>query len=191
MTTIITTTGNNTATLLADRGITSDLIHPDMPKIVNQKTWLIGCAGSDRTCDVIQYGVKYPVPPITLQGKSIDDWYGWIVSNVVPKVAKALKDAGLSLESLDSEAILVTHAKAFVLTQTLGILKAEPYWAIGSGAQLAIGSLAADQYKDNWYKDHDLIAKKAGGIASMHDPNTRGTLDLWVSHATGKVHRGV
>ena len=36
MTTIIATVGNNTATLTADRGITSDLIHPDMQKIVQQ-----------------------------------------------------------------------------------------------------------------------------------------------------------
>ena len=49
MTTIITTTGNNTATLVADRGITSDLIHPDMPKIVQQDSWLIGVAGNARS----------------------------------------------------------------------------------------------------------------------------------------------
>lgn len=185
MTTIITTSGSNTATVVADRGITSDLIHPDMRKVVNQGTWLIACAGSDRGCDVLQYGVKYPAPPESLKTKGTDDWYGWMVTSVVPRIVKAIKDANIN--DYDTEAILVTHGKAFHLSQTLGVLKAEPYWAIGSGAQLALGSLADDQYKDNWNKDHDLIAIKAGSIASMHDPFTRGTLDLWVSHHTGKV----
>jgi ATP-dependent protease HslVU (ClpYQ) peptidase subunit len=183
MTTIITTTGSNSATLVSDRGITSDLIHPDMRKIVQQKTWLIGCAGSDRGCDVLQYSVKYPVPPKSLLGKTKDEWFGWVVVNVVPRIAQAIKDSGLN--EYDGEAILVTHGKSFYISSTLGVLNADPYWAIGSGAQLAIGALAEYQYNSEWNKNHDLMAKQAGGIASMHDPFTRGSLDLWVSHHTG------
>lgn len=187
MTTIISTTGSNTATLLSDRGITSDLIHPDMPKVVQQKTWLIGCAGSDRGCDILQYMVKYPTPPKSLLNKKTDEWYGWMVLNVVPRIAKAIEQSGI--KDYDGEAILVTHGHSFYLSSTLGVLKAEPYWAIGSGSQLALGVLAEFQYSENWYKNHDLIARKAGAIASMHDPFTRGTLDLWVSHHTGLAYR--
>lgn len=185
MTTIVTTTGNNFAALIADRGITSDVIHPDMPKIIQQKTWLIAVAGSDRACDVIQYCVKYPAPPQALLGKRIDDWYGWVVVNVIPRIAQAVKESGLT--EFDGEAILVTHGKAFYLTSTLGLLKADPYWAIGSGSQLALGSLAADQYNDDWNKNHDLIAKRSLSIASMHDPFTRGTVDTYISDHTGRI----
>lgn len=188
MTTIISTTGINYACLVADRGITSDVIHPDMEKVIQQDSWLIAGAGSARACDVLQFGVKYPKPPVSLAGKSDNDWRGWVVSRVIPVIQQAFKDGAVDAD--DFEAILVTHGRAFHVDSAFGVLSAYPYWAIGSGAQLALGYLSEAQYSENWLKNNDLVAKYAVQVASMHDPNTRGTIDVWISSHTGKAYRG-
>ena len=182
MTTIITTTGNNFCTLTADQGITSDLIHPDMKKIVQHNSWLIGVAGSARVCDQLQYVVPYPVPPVELIGKAQQDWYGWLVREVIPLIDEVVKDT-----EMDAELLLITHGKAFHISENLSVLTANPYLAIGTGADLALGSLANRQYTPDWNKNHDLAALRAMESASMHDPNTRGTVDQYRSYATGKV----
>jgi ATP-dependent protease HslVU (ClpYQ) peptidase subunit len=184
MTTIIATVGNNTATMTADRGITSDLIHPDMPKIVQQDSWLIGVAGSSRVCDQLQYSIEYPKPPQELVLQSQDQWYGWIVRTIIPLIDDTIKDT-----EMEAEALLITHGKAFLISENLSVLSAAPYWAIGSGAELALGSLAVSAYHPDWNKNHDLSGIRAGQVAGMHDPNTRGTLDQYISHAQGKVIR--
>jgi hypothetical protein len=184
MTTIITTVGNNSATMTADRGITSDLIHPDMPKIVQQDSWLIGVAGSSRVCDQLQYSIEYPKPPQELVHQSQDQWYGWIVTKIIPLIDDTIKDT-----EMEAEALLITHGKAFLISENLSVLSAAPYWAIGSGAELALGSLGGSVYNPDWEKNHDLAGIRAGQIASMHDPNTRGTLDQYVSHPQGKAFK--
>jgi 20S proteasome alpha/beta subunit len=180
MTTIITTTGNNFCTLTADQGITSDLIHPDMPKIVQQDTWLIGVAGSARVCDQLQYSIEYPKPPVEVVKSG--EWMKWIVTKVIPLIDYVVKD-----KEMDAEAILITHGKAFLVGEDLSVLTASPYWAIGSGASLALGSLADKQYKPDWHKNHDLSALRAIEAAGMFDPHTRGTVDQYRSYTNGKV----
>jgi ATP-dependent protease HslVU (ClpYQ) peptidase subunit len=180
MTTIVTTSGNNFATLTADQGITSDLIHPDMPKIVQQDTWLIGVAGSARICDQLQYSIEYPKPPIDVVKSG--EWMKWLVTRVIPLIDDIIKDS-----EMEAEALLITHGKAFLIAENLSVLSANPYWAIGSGADLALGSLADKQYKPDWNKNHDLSALRAMEAASMHDPNTRGSLDQYRSYTNGKV----
>jgi hypothetical protein len=154
-----------------------------MKKIFNQGSWLIGASGDSRICDLFAYGIKYPKPPKTLLGKANDEWYKWMVINVVPLIEKALPKT-----ENDYEAILVTHGKAFYLGSNLSITNAMPYWAIGSGGTLALGVLASMQYDDNWNKDHDMKARYAVSIAQMHDPFTRGGVECWRSEHTGLVY---
>jgi 20S proteasome alpha/beta subunit len=180
MTTIITTTGNNFATLTADQGITSNLIHPDMHKIVQQDTWLIGVAGSARVCDQLQYSIEYPKPPLDVVKSG--NWIKWLVTKVMPLIDNKIKDS-----EMDAEAILVTHGKAFLISENLSVLTASPYWAIGTGAELAIGSLVDKQYLVGWNKNHDLSSLRAIEAAGMHDPNTRGSVDQYKSYTNGKV----
>jgi 20S proteasome alpha/beta subunit len=180
MTTIITTIGNNFATITADQGITSNLIHPDMHKIVQQDTWLIGVAGSARVCDQLQSSIEYPKPPAEVVKSG--EWMKWLVTKVISLIDYVVKD-----KEMDAECLLITHGKAFLIGEDLSVLTAAPYWAIGSGADLALGSLADKQYKPDWNKNHDLSALRAMECASMHDPNTRGTINQFKSYANGKI----
>jgi 20S proteasome alpha/beta subunit len=182
VTTIITTTGNNFATLTADQGITSNLIHPDMHKIVQQDTWLIGVAGSARVCDQLQYSIEYPKPPIEVVKSG--EWMRWIVTQVISLIDDTIKDS-----EMEAECLLLTHGQAFLVSENFSVLAAKPYWAIGTGAELALGSLAEKQYKPDWNKNHDLSALRAIEAASMHDPNTRGTIDQYKSYSNGKIMR--
>ena len=182
MTTIITTTGNNFATITADQGITSNLIHPDMHKIVQQDTWLIGVAGSARVCDQLQYSIEYPKPPVEVVKSG--EWMRWIVTKVIPLIDDNIKDS-----EMEAECLLLTHGQSFLVSENFSVLTAKPYWAIGTGAELALGSLAEKQYKPDWNKNHDLSALRAIEAASMHDPNTRGTIDQYKSYTNGKIIR--
>lgn len=189
MTTIVTTASKNYTVMVADRGITSDLMHPEMKKIVKQGTWLIGVSGEDRICDVIQYVVRFPKVPASLIGGELEDWIPWVVTRVVPTVQKAIQE-NLSKESWsigDSEILLVTHGKAFLLSGTLGVTVAEPYWAIGSGAQVAVGSLAGKNNRTDWKTLHANYAREAVEIAERHDPFTRGEVSGYKSYPSGKL----
>jgi hypothetical protein len=190
MTTIATTASSNYATMVADQGITGDLMHPDMNKIVKQGTWLIGVCGEDRICDVIQYGVKFPKVPDTLVGKGLDEWLPWVVTKVIPLIQNAVhanlhKDLWNTIG--ESEILLVTHGKAFLVGETLGVTRAEPYWAIGSGSHLAMGSLVEKNSRADWRGQHAVFAKEAVETAERHDPYTRGKVSGYKSYPSGKI----
>lgn len=190
MTTIITTSSSSYATMFADQGITSNLVHPDMNKIVKQGTWLIGVCGEDRICDVIQYAAKFPKVPDALLNKKTDEWYPWIVTRVIPQIQKAVEEnlhKSYHNSIGDSEAIIVTHGHSFLVGETLGITKAEPYWSVGSGSSLAMGALAKSQYEPDWKDNHGKYAKESIEIAQIHDPYTRGKITGYKSFSTGRI----
>lgn len=189
MTTIITTVSPSYATIVADQGITSDLTHPNMNKIVQQDTWLIGVCGADRVCDVVQYATTYPKVPATLINKNIDEWYKWVVTRVIPKIQRAVQD-NINRDTWnlgDSEVLLVTHGHAFLVTETLGVTKAEPYWSIGSGSQLALGAISERNSRPDWKNKHAEYAKESVAIAQLHDPFTRGKINGYKSYPNGKI----
>lgn len=190
MTTIVTTTGPNFATIVADRGVTSDLMHPDRVKIVQQGSWIIAVTGTARDCDLYQYAVKYPKPTPALLKKPSEEWVSWMVLNVVPLIKEQLNPEPEKNPEFNAEAILVTHGRSFHIGCLFDVQIAEPFWAIGSGSHLALGSLAAFQYEDTWYKNHDIMAKRAIENAEMFDPFTRGSIDVFISHKQGPISRG-
>jgi ATP-dependent protease HslVU (ClpYQ) peptidase subunit len=190
MTTIVTTSSSQYSTMIADQGITSDRMHPDMNKIVKQGTWLVAVCGEDRVCDVVQYATKFPKVPELLVKKSIDEWYPWIVTRVIPAINNAVLDnlhKSYHNSIGDSEAIIITHGRAFLVGDSLGITKADPYWSIGSGGSLAMGALGTKQYDPDWDTNHAEYAKQSIEIAQLHDPYTRGKITGFKSFHTGRI----
>lgn len=192
MTTIVTTVSDSHAIMLGDQGITSDLKHPDMNKIVNRGTWLIGVSGDSRICDILQYEVTYPRVPKTLSSKSSAEWFRWIVLQVVPRMSEAVdKKLHKSYRGTigDSNAIITTHGRSFLIDELLGVSRTDPYWAIGSGSHLALGSLNIMGNYDLWETNHGNYAYEAIKSAIMHDPYSRGAVSGYRSDRDGKISK--
>lgn len=190
MTTIVTTSSEEFATLIGDEGITSDLIHHDMRKIVRQGTWLIAACGEDRICDVVQYVVKYPPVPKYLLKRPADQWYSWVVSQVIPKISAAIEKTmpkAYKNSIGDSQLIIVTHGRAFLIGETLGVTRADPYWSVGSGSHLALGSLTNASKTTTWSTKHLTHAIAAVKTAQRHDPYTRGKITGYISQPDGNI----
>lgn len=196
MTTIAVTCSNNRAVMMAESGITDEAFHtaPPMNKIVRQGDWLIASAGADRVCDVVQYLTKYPVIPPALKKQSdIQEWYRFIAKRVIPVIRKTAQEE-LSLdvkdgvaELPDAELMLVTHGRAFSISATLGISKVEPYWAIGSGGTLALGSLATTHTQYDFETKLEQYTYKALTVAIKHDSFSHPPIYGYVSHKSGKI----
>lgn len=196
MTTIAVTCAEDRCYIMAESGITDESFHtaPPMNKIIRQGDWLIACAGADRVCDVLQYVVKYPVIPPTLKKKTTDqDWFAYMAKRIIPIIRKAMQDE-LSLETKDgvaeipdSEFVLITHGRAFSISNTLGISEVKPYWAIGSGGSLALGSLATDYRRNDWEELQDLYIYNAIETAIKHDSFSHPPIYGWVSYTNGKI----
>lgn len=197
MTTIAVALTKNQCVMMSESGITDESYHtaPPMRKIVRQGDWLIAAAGADRVCDVLQYIVKYPVVPPKLKNEKDDYlWYQWIAKRVIPIIRKATTDE-LTLETEhgvaelpDSEFLLVTHGRAFSIGATLGISSCSPYWAIGSGGSLALGSLStAFHTSDTWELNHATYLYKALETAIRHDSFSHPPIYGYISKANGKI----
>lgn len=197
MTTIAVSWSEDKCVMMSESGITDESFHtaPPMNKIVRQGEWLIAAAGADRTCDVLQYITKYPTVPPTLKKKNLDeDWYAWLVKRVIPIIRKSAQNE-LSLDTKDgvaelpdSELMLVTHGKAFSISATLGISKVKPYWAIGSGGSLALGSLATNfMNSKDWKTKHDIYLHQALGVSVKHDSFSHPPIYGFVSLPSGRI----
>lgn len=164
-----------------------------MRKIVRQNEWLIGAAGADRTCDVLQYLTKYPPIPETIKLKNEQGWYEWIAKRIIPIIRKSAQ-AELSLEIKDgvaeipeSELILVTHGKAFGISASLGISRLNPYWAVGSGGSVALGALATYNQQADWSTRHSDYCMKAVQTATQHDSFSHPPVYGYASYPSGKI----
>jgi len=199
MTTIGVTWSEDRCVMMSESGITDESFTtaPPMDKIIRQGDWLIAAAGADRVCDVLQYVIKYPTVPPTLKKKTDDaSWYEYIAKRIIPLIRKVAQDE-LTLDTKDgvaelpeSELILVTHGKAFSISNTLGISRCTPYWAIGSGGSLALGSLATAFRKDNnWKTNHPTYLYEAIQTAITHDSFSHPPIYGWVSLPSGVIRQ--
>lgn len=196
MTTIVVASTPTQCVIASESGITDEafVTAPPMRKIVQQNEWLIASSGADRVCDVLQYMVKYPAIPPNLKNKDNDlDWYQWIAKRIIPIIRKAAQDE-LTLDTKDgvaelpdSELILVTHGRAFSISNTLGISSASPYWAIGSGGSLALGALSVLYNVSTWDTEHETYCHKAIQTAIKHDSFSHPPIYGYISNKNGKI----
>lgn len=200
MTTIAIAWTDKVCHVACESGITDESYHtmPPMTKIIQQNEWLIAAAGSDRSCDVLQYMTKYPAIPPKLKSNSTKDeyWYEWIAKRIIPIIRKSAnneqsldtKDGVAELP--DSELILVTHGKAFGISASLGISRLQPYWAIGSGGSLALGSLATNHKdKKQWNQLSKNYLIESISVAIRHDSFSHAPINGYSSYSSGRIEK--
>jgi 20S proteasome alpha/beta subunit len=195
MTCIVSTVSSQYAVLASDSGITWDNIKATPTnKIVQQGTWLIGAAGADRVCDVVQFGIKYPIVPKTVNLDDYNEAMKFMVTKVVPLIRDAMSDEqslktenGVAGIPDDSYFTLVTHGKSFTISETLGVSVNRDYSVIGSGTELAMGYLAHGWKDPEWVKKHDQHAAWAVEAAIKHDTYCGAPVMAYKSFPSGEV----
>jgi ATP-dependent protease HslVU (ClpYQ) peptidase subunit len=118
-----------------------------IPKVYQIDEYLIGYAGSFRMGKFIQYNIEFPKPPTWARGSEKLDEF--INGYLVPHIRKCVKESDLDQnEKEDFEFIIGLRGHIFELDENWAAYEsAEPYVAIGSGAQIALGSLYSTS---NW-----------------------------------------
>jgi hypothetical protein len=163
-------------------------------KIVQQGSWLIGACGIDRVSDIVQYAVKYPIVPKTLNLNSYDELMKFMISKVIPSIRDVLQvekslwdEHGVAEVPDDSSFILVTHGRSFEVSETLGVTLNREYAAVGSGTEFAYGYLA-QAWKDlDWVNKHDKHAVAAVQSAIKHDLYCANPIMAYKSYSNGEV----
>jgi ATP-dependent protease HslVU (ClpYQ) peptidase subunit len=118
-----------------------------IPKVYLTDEYLIGYAGSFRMGKFIQYSVEFPKPPSWAKGSEKLDEF--INGYLVPHLRRCVKESDLEqAEKEDFEFIIGIRGHIFELDENWAAYEpSEPYISIGSGAQVALGSLYATS---NW-----------------------------------------
>ena len=124
---------------------TGEIYNLDNEKIFSCGPWLIGHTTSYRLGQILRYRVPWPTPPADLA-----DLEGFIVSEVVEPVRKALRGAGASKRVQGAEnggSFLVGFAgRIFAIADDYSVVHfPHPFAAIGHGRFVAYGALHALQ----------------------------------------------
>lgn len=156
MTCIVALRHDKGVTLGADRqGTAGYLTHLSaQPKISEHSGVLVGGAGSIRLSQVINHELDWD--DVTMRLRVDDDPLVWAVKKLIPAIRgilgthAALHTENSVVEYRHSAAIFVVRNRIFVLRGDLQVYEnAEPYAAIGSGDEVALGSLwSTDAMKD-------------------------------------------
>lgn len=179
MTTIIAAQGKGLAVLVGDQSLTGDLKHPDMPKVVSRHTWVAGAAGDARVCDELLYLVPYPDPSHLVQ--DVQEWLPFMITEVVPAIKDTVGERECSWSLL-----LVSHGHAWLIESDYSVSYADPYWAIGSGGQVALGALSALAEAKPKMPVYARV-EQAMQTAQKYDHFSRGKTHGFLSKADGSV----
>lgn len=151
MTTIIGVQYDGFCELVADSLVSNDSgrtwIHPDMTKINRRGVFLIAGAGEVAACDIAQHIWDPPVP----NEKDKRDLYHFMITKVIPSLRDSFKSNGYILDKSDDEEttsrfqfIVAVNGELFDIGDDLSVMRsADGFYAIGSGADIALGALHA------------------------------------------------
>jgi hypothetical protein len=137
---------------------------PRMIKISEQGQYIIAGSGLSSYCDVAQHIWKPPTPIRADRA----NMYHFIISRVIPSLKNCLKENNLELEIKDDNGfdfLIAVGGEVFYIDQSFSVcLDESGFYAIGSGADFAIGALA-----------FGATIEEALEVASRFDPYTEGS----------------
>ena len=196
MTTLTATIGKQTACILSESQLSDDSQHLKMAteckKVFNIDSWVIAGSGWNRPGDILIYQMKWPIVPVKYQNPN-EDLTGWLIKNLVPKVAQALiqhraidLDKGTAIQ--DAEFLIATHGQVWLLDEGFGITPIKDFFVSGSGGKIALGALSAlkNQF-DNWEENHHQYARSAIESAIEFDLYSSGPIRGYISYPSGRV----
>jgi ATP-dependent protease HslVU (ClpYQ) peptidase subunit len=153
MTTIVAVQYKDKCVIAADNQVTDStgrrFNHPDMKKISQRGAFLVAGSGEVQPCDVVQH---FWVPP-KLTAKDHDDIYHFMITKAMPSIRKCLTDNGYDFNEGKGEGksdeqrfhfLIAVAGEVFDVGDDLSVCRsADGFYAVGSGADYALGALAA------------------------------------------------
>lgn len=151
MTTIIGIQYDDNCTLIADNRVTDDsgriYTHPQMEKLTEIGSFIIGGAGEVSPCDIAQHLWKPP----TLTATDRKDVYHFMISKAMPSLRECLKTNGYNFDEPHDEKdglrfqfLIACNGQLFDVDQDLAVMcSGDGIYGIGSGSAYAIGAIHA------------------------------------------------
>ena len=187
MTTIAGVQGDGWAVVASDSKIVSvddagtvfgtSLLSDENGKVAQNGRYLLGAAGDVRSINLIHHAFRPPVPDRLLEGAKLDQF---ITRRFIPSLRKLFDDHGYSSQANkkaehDSTIIAVVNATIYVIENDYAWAPDnQGIYAIGSGAQYALGAIHAFSYGKTFKSvaEAERALSKSVEIAARFDPNT-------------------
>jgi len=148
MTTIIGIEYDHSCLMVADSQTTDDngfiYNHPDVKKLSERGSFIIGGSGEVLPCDVTQHIWEPPTPT----AKDRKDLYHFMIVKAMPSLRKCLTENGYNFDETKTESrfqfLMAVDGELFDIDHDLSVSKNKSgIYAAGSGAFFALGALHA------------------------------------------------
>lgn len=151
-------------------------------KVFRNGPYLIGSAGSHRMNQLLRYKWEPPKLPRAVANGSIDDeaLLTYLIRNVVPKWRELFKDGGLAerknnIEAFSGRFLMGIAGRLFIIGPDYQVWDPlHPYWAIGAGEEIALGSLFTVMRDPALSTDPEQVALEALAAADEFSGAVRG-----------------
>lgn len=190
MTTIIGIQGDEFAVTCADSRISEmddggiatqfGVLRDTSPKIALNGRYLLGAAGDLRAINILHHAFTPPICPPNLRGKKLDHF---LTVKFIPALRECFESQGYATPDNDEKQHIAEHGSIIlaVINGTIYVIDGDYSWvsdpsgvyAIGSGAQYALGALHALTPKRGLsLNTAKKIAVQAIAAAAKFDPHT-------------------
>jgi len=190
MTTIIAIQGEGFAVAVCDSRV-SDVdqqgyatqiatVRESSGKLAYNGKYILGAAGDLRAINLLHHAFVPPTPAPNLRGKKLDHF---ITARFIPSLRELFETNGYANPQKESSDHIAQHGSVIlvVINATIYVIDGSYSWAsdtnglfaIGTGAQYALGSLRTQETKNKLTVNASKkMALKAIAIASRYDPYT-------------------
>lgn len=141
MTTIVAVETPGGVTFASDSRVSGSTINDGwVSKVVTNGGITFGAAGHLRAIQLLQHA-KFAEPTPHMPDSEVDRY---VSTELVPAIAKAFREAGSDQARTQSIILLAVHGRVYeVVGDGAWVRSANGFYAVGSGASLALGALSA------------------------------------------------
>ena len=156
----------------------------------------MGVAGDVRAINILTHSFNPPIPPPSLKGRKLDHF---VTTKFIPAMRLCFDAEGYSSPVTDNSEHQSEHGSVVMaaINGTIYVIDGDYSWlsdsfgvyAIGSGAQFALGSLATTIPTGGKIgrRTAKQSALKAMGVAGRYDPGTAAPYHVLIQEATQRV----
>lgn len=157
-------------------------------KIATNGRYLLGAAGDVRAINILHHAFTPPAAPHTLRGKKLDHFF---TTKFIPALRECFESQGYAVPDKDDKEHMAEHNSSVIvaINNVIYTVEGDYSWysdvtgmyALGTGAQYAMGALHALQMKTRMsLSTAKKYAMKALAAAAKFDPYTGAPYHVYV-----------